>query len=123
MIDDPQLDAILRTYRVPAPLVDATDRVLKAAAPILARYVARPDWVRVRRAILVTLLVLPSVLAFDAVLLQGLYRLLATVLPHGLSLVLTVQYALGLFILFGGAFVLIPVVAGHAAPLWEDPNV
>ena len=122
-LDDPRLDALLRTYRVPAMAADSATRVLLATVPLLAGYAARPDWVRVRRAVVVALLALPTVVVFDAVLLQALYRVLATVLPHSISLVLTVQYGLGLLLLFGATFVLIPVVAGHAPPPVEEFHV
>ena len=123
-IDDPDLDALLRSYQVPAPDPDTTFQLLQAAAPLLAQYARRPDWSRVARAVAVALLALPTVLGFDALLLQGLYRVLGTVLPHVASVVLTVQYGLGLLLLLGASFVLIPVVAGHATPpLVEESHV
>ena len=122
-LDDPQLDAILQTYAVPAPGDDLTVRVLAAAAPLLAAYAARPDWARVGRAVLVAVTALPTAVAFDAILLQGVYRALALVLPDALSLALTVQYGLGLLMMFGAAFVFIPVVAGHVPALVEEPHV
>ena len=124
MIDDSELDGLLKRYPVPMPRADVTFRVLQATAPLLAQYTRHPDWSRVVRAVAVALLALPTVLGFDALLLQGLYRVLASVLPHAASVVLTVQYGLGLFLLLGASFVLIPVVAGHATPpLVEESNV
>ena len=124
MLNDPDLEALLKRYPVPVPRADVSFRVLQAAAPLLAQYARRPDWSRVARAVAVALLALPTVLGFDALLLQGLYRVLGTVLPHAASVVLTVQYGLGLLLLLGASFVLIPVVAGHATPpLVEESNV
>ena len=123
-IDDPRLDAVLRSYAAPLPSTQLTARVLAAAAPLLASYVpAVPNWGLVRRAVLVALLALPSALAVDAFLLQSAYRLFSVVLPHALSVALTVQYGLTLLLLLGGTFVVIPVLAGHAPARVEDAHV
>jgi hypothetical protein len=122
-LDDPRLDALLRTYQVPPPPHDVTARVLLATAPLLAGLAARPDWSRVGRAVLVALLALPIAVAFDLLLLQGLYRGLTVVLPVGVSFWLTAQYGLGLMMLFGGTFLLIPVLAGHVPlPVAEEES-
>lgn len=123
-IDDRRLDAVLRDYTVPSPPSQLTARVLATAAPILASYApAAPNWALVRRAVLVALLALPAALAVDAVLLQSAYRLLSLVLPHALSVALTVQYGLALMLLLGATFVVIPVLAGHAPARLEDAHV
>lgn len=121
--DDPKLDTLLRSYAVPPLGADATARLLQAAAPLLAVYATQPNWPSVARAIVVALLALPTVLAFDAVLLQGVYRLLAIVLPASVSLALTLQYGALLLLLLGATFVLIPVVAGHASARAEELHV
>jgi len=77
----------------PAPVpAELAARVQRATAPLLARNARRAVWWSLARAVGVSLLPLPLLLAIDAYLLRTAYAWLSTVLPGALSLYLVVEY-------------------------------
>jgi len=77
----------------PAPVPPAlAARVRHATAPLLARNARREVWWSLARAVGVSLLPLPLLVAIDAYLLRTAYVWLSTVLPGALSLYLVLEY-------------------------------
>jgi hypothetical protein len=97
--DVPRLDigrlSLLAMTRV-APELEARDPAL--------------FWRRVTRALGLSLLPLPLVLAFDAVLLAAIYRAAAALLPSGVATYLVASYGLTVLIGIGLAYAAVPLL-------------
>jgi hypothetical protein len=107
-----------------------TERVLRAAAPLLAehaRAAGRASWVGGRRLVAA---LAPAVLAFpllvlaDVLLLRAVHALLATLLPAPLTTYLVASYAALLAALVCLTFGAIPLlVQRQAYPPWKEGHV
>jgi hypothetical protein len=105
--------ALRRHLAAAPPLLSSglSARVLAVAAPVLAANARRAARRRLVRAIAAALVPLPLIVALDAVVLRGAYRLLAGLLSPALSLYVVVNYGALLALLLALAYGAVPVLA------------
>lgn len=95
-------------------------RTLARLQPELARRARAVLWRQVAMALLLALLPLPVVLAYDAYLLRTAYELVSALLPAGVAAYLIFGYAAFLALLFATTYATIPLLLaprtarGHA---------
>jgi len=111
--DDPR--ALLGPLETPPPAADLMPRMLAAAAPLLAAHVRRTSLRALLRPLVVALLPLPAILAFDATVVAALYGLLSLVLPAAVTTYLVVQYSLFVLLLLALAYAAVPVLVDRQA--------
>jgi predicted anti-sigma-YlaC factor YlaD len=112
----PALAAVARAFAAePATVVPAGlgASVLRAATPLLARHARRAAGWRLARALGAALLPLPLIVFLDVGLLTTAYRVLSTVLPHGLSLYLVFNHAALIALLLALTYGSIPLLAAR----------
>lgn len=100
---------LLNASVVPIDLMALSRRTLLQLQPEVARLGAAVLWRRVAAAVLLAVVPLPAVLAYDAYLLRTLYGLVSALLPATLAAYLIFGYAAFLMLLFGTTYAAIPV--------------
>lgn len=126
----------IAALRPPSPPADLDERVLRAAAPLLAEHartlagsvargVAAVDGRRLVRALVPAILLFPVLVVADVWLLRLLHQTLATILPGALTTWLVLSYAALLAALGCFVFGAIPLLVERQAPLlgWKEEHV
>ncbi|HYC22288.1 MAG TPA: hypothetical protein VEI94_06270 [Candidatus Bathyarchaeia archaeon] len=88
-----------------------SDRVLRAAAPLLERNRRRATARQLVRTLVAAFLPLPVIVLVDVYLLRGAYQLLSDVLPTSLSLYLVLNAAAMLGALLSLTYGAVPILA------------
>jgi len=88
-----------------------SDRLLRAAAPLLERNRRRATARQLVRTLVAAFLPLPAIVLVDVYLLRGAYQLLSDVLPVSLSLYLVLNAAAMLAALLSLTYGAVPVLA------------
>jgi hypothetical protein len=94
---------------VPIDAAALSHRVLLQLEPTLVRLGAAVLWRKVASALLLSLIPLPVVLAYDAYLLRVAYGLASALLPATLAAYLILDYAAILVLVFAATYAAIPV--------------
>ena len=95
---------------VPIDAAALSRRTLLQLRPELVRLGAVALWRKVAAALLLALLPLPAVLAYDAYLLRAAYELVSGLLPATLAAYLIFNYAAFLVLVFAATYAAIPVL-------------
>lgn len=107
------IDRIAALLDGPAPNLDAaalSRHTFARLQPELQRRAMMISWRRVGVAVLLSLLPLPLVLAYNAYLLRLAYDLLSILLPATLAAYLVLSYAAFLVLLFATTYAAIPLL-------------
>jgi hypothetical protein len=88
-------------------------RVLPRLTPQLQRRAAVIHWRRVAACVLLALVPLPAVLAYDAYVLRVTFAVVSTLLPATLAAYLVLSYAAFLLLLFALTYASIPLLMQH----------
>lgn len=123
--DPPPLERIAAVLKASAVPVDAPALSLRTLArlqPALARRASAALWRKAIAAVLLALVPLPAVLAYDAYLLHAAYAIVSSLLPAAFAVYLIATYTAFLVLLFAGTYAAIPLLiarghAPHAVPL------
>jgi hypothetical protein len=116
--DPPPIAPIAAGLDAGAPRLDIGRLSLLAMTRALPELEARNPALfrrRVARALGLSLLPLPLVLAIDVLLLFGIYSAAATLLPAGIALYIAASYALMLAIGIGLAYAAVPLLLARRA--------
>jgi hypothetical protein len=108
----PPIERIAAVLNASVVAVDApglSRRTFAHLRPELARRAASELWRQVAAALLLALLPLPAVLAYDAYLLRAAYELASAVAPAAVAAYLIFSYAAFLVLLFATTYATIPV--------------
>lgn len=105
-----RIDALLGSSRVGLDTTSMSRQTLSAARGALHRLAVRRYWRQVAAVIVVALLPLPVVLAYDAVLLRLLHAAASSLLSSTLASYITFTYASTLLFLFAASYAAIPVL-------------
>lgn len=93
-----------------------SQRVVAQLQPLLQRRALIATWRRVALGVLLSLVPLVAVLAYDAYFLRTAYDLLSTILPAAFAAYLIASYAAFLVLLFSVTYAAIPVLVARGAP-------
>jgi hypothetical protein len=110
------LDRIAAILEAAVPAVDAaalSRQTFAQLRPELQRRALADGWRRVAIGVLLSLLPLPLVLAYNAYLLHVLYDLLSNLLPAAIAAYLVLSYGAFLLLLFGTTYAIIPLLMAH----------
>jgi len=108
----PPLARVTAVLEASVVLLDATAlsrRALLRLQPEVARMAVSNLWRKVLAALLLALLPLPGVLAYDAYLLRLVYELASALVPAALAAYLIFGYAAFLILLFATTYAAIPL--------------
>jgi len=105
-----RLAGLLDSTAVSIDAAALSQRVLQRVRPELERRAGAAWWRRVAAALLVALVPLPLVVAYDAYLLQMVYGLVSALLPSTVAAYLVLSYAAFLVLLFATTYAAIPLV-------------
>jgi anti-sigma factor RsiW len=83
----------------------------------LQRVASARSWRQIVMAVLLALVPLPAVLAYDAYLLHAIHGLVSSVLPTAFATYLVGSYAAFLLLLFATTYAAIPVLLGRSEPM------
>jgi hypothetical protein len=92
-------------------------RVLRAAAPLLARNARRATWPAVARALAAALVPLPLIAFFDWQIVRTAHAVLSRVLPDALSFYLVFNYTATLVLLLALTYAAVPILVERQARL------
>ena len=117
--DPPPLERIAAVLEASAVPIDAPTLSLRTLArlqPALAHRASAVLWCKAVAAVLLALVPLPAVLAYDAYLLHAAYAVVSALLPAAFAMYLIATYAAFLVLLFAGTYAAIPLLLarGHA---------
>jgi hypothetical protein len=118
----PSLDgvaALLSAAAVPIDAARLSRLTLTRLQPELARRAVAGLWRKVAAALLLALVPLPAVLAYDAYLLRAAYAVISALLPATLAACVVFSYAAFLVLLFAATYAAIPLFLANrkaAAP-------
>lgn len=101
----------------PVPPPGLAARVLRAAAPLLARNARRATWPAVARALAAALVPLPLIAFFDWQIVRTAHAVLSRVLPDALSYYLVFNYAATLVLLLALTYGAVPILVERQARL------
>lgn len=110
-----QLARALATSRIEIDAAALSQRTLTELRPQLRRRAARALWQRVAVGVLLALVPLPAVLAYDAYVLRLAYDLVSALLPTTLAAYLVLSYAAFLLLLFALTYAAIPLLVVREA--------
>jgi len=105
-----RLAARLNASRVDIDSTNLSRRALARLQPELERRALAAAWPRMLRGLLLSLLPLPLVVAFDAYFLNIVYGLVSALLPATLAAYLVVSYGALLVLLFALTYSAIPLL-------------
>ncbi len=100
----------LATSRVEIDATSLSRHTLARLQPQLRQRATRVLWERVAVGVLLALVPLPAVLAYDAYILRVVYDLVSTLLPTTLAAYLVLSYAAFLLLLFALTYAAIPLL-------------
>ncbi len=117
-----QIAALLETAPPDIDPAGLSRHVFARLQPELQRRAGKLDWQRVAAGVLLSLLPLPFVLAYNAYVLRLAYDYLSALLPATIAAYLVLSYAASLLLLFAATYAAIPVLlvgrrSGRAAAL------
>jgi len=101
----------------PLPPPGLAARVLRAAAPLLARNARRATWPAVARALAAALVPLPLIAFFDWQIVRTAHAVLSRVLPDALSYYLVFNYTATLVLLLALTYAAVPILVERQARL------
>ena len=101
----------------PVPPPGLAARVLRAAAPLLARNARRATWPALARALAAALVPLPLIAFFDWQIVRTAHAVLSRVLPDALSYYLVFNYAATLVLLLALTYGAVPILVERQARL------
>jgi hypothetical protein len=101
----------------PVPPPGLAGRVLRAAAPLLARNARRATWPAVARALAAALVPLPLIAFFDWQIVRTAHAVLSRVLPDALSFYLVFNYTATLVLLLALTYAAVPILVERQARL------
>ncbi len=107
------LDQIAVLLETATPAIDPAGlsrHVFARLQPELQRRAATLGWQRVAAGVLLSLLPLPFVLAYNAYVLRLAYGYLSALLPATIAAYLVLSYAASLLLLFAATYAAIPVL-------------
>jgi hypothetical protein len=107
------LDAVGALLDAAQPDVDVTAlsrHTFARLQPELRQRAGAISWRRAAAGVLLALLPLPIVLAYDAYVLQLAYDVLSTLVPRSVAAYLVLSYGAGLLLLFATTYAAIPVL-------------
>ena len=110
------LDRIAAALEATVPAIDAAALSRQAFAqlqPELQRRAMAVGWRRIAIGVLLSLLPLPLVLAYNAYLLHMVYDLLSSLLPAAIAAYLVLSYGAFLLLLFATTYAAIPLLMAH----------
>lgn len=105
-----QLCTLLNASPVDIDVTGLSRRVLDRLRPELAQYGLVTSWRRVLVGVLLSLLPLPLVLAYDAYFLSAAYHAVSLLLPAAFAAYLVLSYAAFLVLLFALTYAAIPLL-------------
>lgn len=105
-----ELGTLLCANQVDIDAGGLSRRILARVRPELERRASHASWPQVLAGVLVALLPLPAVLAYDVYLLSEVYSLASLLLPAGVAAYLVLNYAAFLVLLFALTYAAIPVL-------------
>jgi len=106
----PRIEAALTAAVVDVDATALSQRVLVQLRPELQRRASAVLWRRVIAGILLALLPLPAVVAYDAYVLQAIYALVSAWLPSAFAAYIVLSYAAFLVLLFAVTYAAIPLL-------------
>ena len=115
--DVERVRGVLAAAPEPVPPPGLAARVLRAAAPLLARNARRATWPAVARALVAALLPLPLIAFFDWQIVRTAHAVLSRVLPDALSFYLVFNYAATLVLLLALTYAAVPILVERQARL------
>lgn len=107
------LDPIAAVLEAAVPAIDAaalSRQTFARLQPELQRHAIAAGWRRVAIGVLLALLPLPLVLAYNAYLLRLAYDFLSTLLPATLAAYFVLSYGASLLLLFAATYAAIPLL-------------
>ncbi|HYD49245.1 MAG TPA: hypothetical protein VEB21_12895 [Terriglobales bacterium] len=108
-----RISASLRASEVGVDCDRLTAGTLLCLAPAIETNAAEAFWRRVVTALVVAIIPLPLVLAWDAYLMRELHSFLQAFLPSPVATYVTFSYAALLTLLLAGTYAAIPLSAGR----------
>ena len=90
-------------------------RTLLRVQPEMARLASAAFWRGVVRGVVLALLPLPLVLAYDAYVLRLAYELISALLPSAIALYLVASYAAFVLLLCAATYAAIPLLVARGA--------
>jgi hypothetical protein len=115
--DVERVRGVLAAAPEPVPPPGLAARVLRAAAPLLARNARRATWPAVARALVAALLPLPLIAFFDWQIVRTAHAVLSRVLPDALSFYLVFNYTATLVLLLALTYAAVPILVERQARL------
>lgn len=110
------LDRIAAALEAAVPAIDAaalSRHTFAQLQPELQRRALAVGWRRMAIGVLLSLLPLPLVLAYNAYLLHVAYDLLSSLLPAAIAAYLVLSYGAFLLLLFATTYAAIPLLMAH----------
>jgi hypothetical protein len=108
-----QIAALLDAATVSLDAGALSQRTMLHLQPVMQRRAAFTLWKRVATCVLLALLPLPAVLAYDAYILRMLFQLVSTLLPATVAAYFVFSYAALLVLLFALTYASIPLLLHH----------
>lgn len=105
-----RIDAALSSSRIDVDTAALSRQALAAVQPVLRSIATRHFWRQVAAVVVVTLVPLPAVLAYDTVLLRLLHAAVSALLPSAVAAYIVFMYASSLLFLFAVSYAAIPVL-------------
>jgi len=115
--DVERVRGVLAAAPEPVPPPGLAARVLRAAAPLLARNARRATWPAVARALAAALVPLPLIAFFDWQIVRTAHAVLSRVLPDALSFYLVFNYTATLVLLLALTYAAVPILVERQARL------
>lgn len=112
------LDRVAAALEAAVPAIDAavlSRQTCLQLRPELQRRAQAVGWRRMAVGVLLALLPLPLVLAYNAYLLHMVYDLLSSLLPAAIAAYLVLSYGAFLLLLFATTYAAIPLLMAHRA--------
>lgn len=122
-VDAPAVDLIaarLATVNVPIDAAVLSQRTMVRLRPELQRCASAALWRRAAIGVLLALLPLPAVLAYNVYLLHVAYGLLLALLPAAVVVYLVASEAALLVLLFAATYAAIPILLARGTPAMSD---
>jgi len=104
------LAALLDAVQVQVDAATLSRRTLARLGPELGRFAQAASWRRVWVGVLLALLPLPAVVAYDAYFLRVVYAVVSVLLPAAFAAYLVLSYAAFLVLLFALTYAAIPLL-------------
>ncbi len=122
-VDVPPVDLIaarLAAVNVPIDATALSRRTMLRLRPELQRCASAALWRRAAVGVLLALLPLPAVLAYNVYLLHAAYDVLLALLPAAVVAYLLASEAALLVLLFAATYAAIPILLARGMPAFDD---